>query len=131
MNVCMYIRMYGPDTPLVGGYILSVIVSLLFVSSARTAMASVYSMYAHSYCCWCCSAHSVLVMWIALRLQCLLSGSLLSLQAVCAVNLCTEVEPVYNTCTTALHMCCSQSCTSKCSHNGLFAKCCGGEFDED
>ena len=50
-----------------------------------------------------------------------------SSRAVCAVNLCAEVEPVYNTCTTAFDMCCSQKCAPKCSHPGLFAKCCGGE----
>ena len=48
-------------------------------------------------------------------------------KAVCAVNLYTEVEPVYNIYTTALHTCCSQSCAPKCSHNGLLAKCCGGQ----
>ena len=41
--------------------------------------------------------------------------------------LCTEVAPVYNICTTTFGMCCSQSCAPKCSHNGLLAKCCGGQ----
>ena len=39
----MYVYMYGPDTPLVGNYILSVISSLLFANKACTAMASVYA----------------------------------------------------------------------------------------
>ena len=49
-------------------------------------------------------------------------------KAVCAVNLCAEVEPVYNTCTTAFGICAvvSPAHPSVYSH-GLFAKCCGGE----
>ena len=96
MCVCIYV---WPRYSTSGWLYIVSDFSLLFASSARTAMASVYSMYAHSYCCWCCCAHSVLVMWIALWPQCMLGGKPIPhARAVCAdiaINLYTLWKHAY------------------------------------
>ena len=101
VNVCMYIRTYVWPRYSTSGW-LYIIVSLLFASSARTAMASVYQYVCTQLlllvllCTQCTS-----VMWIALRPQCMLGGSQWSLQG------CVCSKRVYRggTCVQYMHHC--------------------------
>ena len=101
--VYMYTYMYGPETPLAGNYILSIISSLPLANTACTATASVHT-------CWAVVHAVQLVMWVRFMASVYARWQAHPhSRAVCAVNVCTEVEPVYSVCTTAFHMCCSQS----------------------